>query len=119
MCGSAPTTAPATVICCHNAVETVMALPPKPNENGATIATCKWPMPSVDATAMGPSMCAASKWPTTTRSRMFAHEVSRTSVRSMPASAAKPFSAATISGAQSSSGMKPMTTTPPLTGTFT
>src|SRR3954447_19401022 len=52
-------------------------------------------------------MCAASKWPTITRSRILAHEFSRTSVSSSPSACAKPCSCAATKVAQSSKGTKP------------
>ena len=56
--------------------------------------------PRLQAIGIGASMWATWKWPTASRSRIFAQEVSRTSVRSMPSASAKPFSlAATSSGA--------------------
>ncbi len=75
------------------------------------MGTVQWPTPIVEAMGSGASIWATSKWPIDTRSRMFAHDNSRVSCNSSPSAAANPFSAATISTAASSSGMKPARTT--------
>jgi len=59
--GSAPSCAPCDDICDHNAPDTVIVLPPSPSDSGAINGMSRWPMPSVEATTIGPSMCAASK----------------------------------------------------------
>jgi hypothetical protein len=48
-------------ISAKTAGENVIALPPRPSENGAIIGASTWPIPSVEAIGIGPSICAASK----------------------------------------------------------
>jgi hypothetical protein len=56
---------------------------------------------------IGASICATWKCPTASRSRIFAHELSRASLSATPSSSANPFAFATTRIALSSSGMKP------------
>ncbi len=86
---------------------TLTALPPSPSAIGATSLSASGVSPRLEAIGMGASMCAASKWPTAIRSRTFAQEVSRTSVRSTPSASANPFTFAATRSALSVSGMNP------------
>ena len=58
--------------------ETVTALPPSPSAIGAMVGTASGVRPRLAAIGIGASMWATWKWPTAMRSRMLAHEVSRT-----------------------------------------
>ena len=65
------------------------------------------PRPSAVASGIGASICAQSKAPTSTLSRMLAQDTSRCRRSENPHSRSNPSSRAMIIGAQSSSGMKP------------
>mgnify|MGYP002850766043 CR=1 FL=1 len=100
----------------------ITVLPPSVNESGLDFTVSDgairfgmgaikgvrtWPTPSVEATTMGPSIWAQSRCPMVTLSRIEAQDCSRDSSSFKPCFSAKPNSAATTSGAQSSSGMMP------------
>ena len=85
-----------------------MALPFTPSPNGAMIGTLTWPMPRLEAIAIGAIRWAASNKPMLSLSRTFDHDTSRTSSTSSPSAAVKPRSAATIRAAASASGMNPI-----------
>src|SRR5690606_20615797 len=88
-------------------IESVIALPPRPSAKGAIVGEGLEPRPSSDATGIGESIWAMSNWRNTSRSRIFAHETSRTSSRVRPSRRAKPNSAAAISTEASTSGINP------------
>src|SRR5262245_27883495 len=85
-----------------------MQLPLAFRPKGTASATLALPIPRPVATANGASMCEASNSPCTSLSRIFAQEVSRTSVISRPSRSAKPHSSAAIGMAASIRGIKPI-----------